>query len=386
LPHFQALQVRILEPEEAVVRTIEQPRTRQSESRSRAPEDWRLRIPEERRRHLRIWFASGATLTFLILVIGGITRLTQSGLSIVDWNPIMGVVPPLSEAQWLEVFERYRQFPEYQKLRQGMTLAEFQFIFFWEYVHRLAARLIGLVFLVPFIIFWVRGYFNPPLRNRVLALFGLGALQGFMGWFMVKSGLVDNPAVSHYRLATHLSIALLIFGLCLWLVWELRVSRMPTPGQTQIRGVYALGGLLMLQILWGAFVAGLDAGLYFNTFPLMGGRVVPPGAMSLEPALRNLVENPITVQWVHRVLGTVLALVSLAVLVQHWRFPADLTSRRLSTAFTTLVLVQYGLGILTVLYFVPVSLGVLHQATAVVILGIWLAWLHHVRNPPVALA
>jgi cytochrome c oxidase assembly protein subunit 15 len=291
-------------------------------------------------------------------------------------------VPPLSEAQWLEAFDRYRQFPEYQKLRQGMTLDEFKFIFFWEYVHRLAARLIGLVFLIPFVFFWIRGYFTPPLRNRVLALFGLGALQGFMGWFMVMSGLVDNPSVSHYRLAAHLSIALVIFGLCLWLFWELRVSRLPTPRRTPGRGIYALGGLLMLQILWGAFVAGLDAGLYFNTFPLMGGRLVPPGAMSLEPALRNLVENPVTVQWVHRVLGTVLALASLAVVVQHWRLPADLVSRRLSTAFATLVLVQYGLGILTVIYFVPVSLGVLHQATAVVILAIWLAWLHHTRNSP----
>ncbi len=369
------------------MRTIEQPRTRQTEAHTGGPEDWRLQIPEERRRHLRIWLASGAVLTFLILVIGGITRLTQSGLSIVDWNPIMGVVPPLSEAQWLEVFERYRQFPEYQRLRQGMTLDEFKFIFFWEYIHRLAARTIGLVFLIPFMFFWIRGYFNPQLRNRTLALFGLGALQGFMGWFMVRSGLVDNPAVSHYRLASHLSIALLIFGSCLWLMWELRTPREPvalglTPGQAQIRGVYALGGLLMVQILWGAFVAGLDAGLYFNTFPLMGGRLVPPGAMSLEPALRNLVENPITVQWVHRVLGTVLAVSSLAVLVQHWRHSGDRISRRFSTAFATLVLVQYGLGILTVIYFVPVSLGVLHQATAVVILGTWLAWLHHVRNLP----
>jgi cytochrome c oxidase assembly protein subunit 15 len=380
--HLQVWKARILEPEEAVVRTIEEPRARQPELHIQSRTDWRLQIPEERRRHLRIWLASGAVLTFLILVIGGITRLTQSGLSIVDWNPIMGVVPPLSEAQWLEAFDRYRQFPEYQKLRQGMTLSEFQFIFFWEYVHRLAARLIGLVFLIPFVFFWIRGYFTPQLRNRVLALFGLGALQGFMGWFMVMSGLVDNPSVSHYRLAAHLSIALVIFGLCLWLFWELRVSRLPTPRRTPGRGIYALGGLLMLQILWGAFVAGLDAGLYFNTFPLMGGRLVPPGAMSLEPALRNLVENPVTVQWVHRVLGTVLALASLAVVVQHWRLPADLASRRLSTAFATLVLVQYGLGILTVIYFVPVSLGVLHQATAVVILAIWLAWLHHTRNSP----
>ena len=192
------------------MRTIEQPRARAGERFTRSRADWRLQIPEERRNHLRIWLASGAVLTFIILVIGGITRLTQSGLSIVDWDPIMGVIPPLNEAQWQQAFERYQQFPEYQKLRQGMTLPEFQFIFFWEYLHRLLARTIGLVFLIPFVFFWVRGYFNPPLRNRTLALFGLGALQGFMGWFMVKSGLVDNPAVSHYRLAAHLSIALLI--------------------------------------------------------------------------------------------------------------------------------------------------------------------------------
>lgn len=299
----------------------------------------------------------------------------------------MGVIPPLNEAQWQQAFERYQQFPEYQKLRQGMTLGDFKFIFFWEYLHRLAARAIGLVFLIPFLFFWVRGYFNPQLRNRTLALFGLGALQGFMGWFMVRSGLVDNPAVSHYRLAAHLSIALLILGSCFWLFRELSVSPVPkrvdhAPRRGLRQGVYALGALLLLQILWGAFVAGLDAGLYFNTFPLMGGRVVPPGAWSLEPALRNLVENPIAVQWVHRVLGTVLAVAALVVFMHHRRIDADLTSRRLSGTFAALVLVQYGLGILTVLFFVPVSLGVLHQATAVIILTVWLAWLHRVRNLP----
>ena len=369
-----------------MVRTIEKNRAPLGERLVRSA-DWRLQIPEERRRHLRIWLASGAMLTFLILVIGGITRLTQSGLSIVDWNPIMGVIPPLNEAQWQQAFERYQQFPEYQKLRQGMTLAEFKFIFFWEYLHRLLARTIGLVFLIPFVFFWVRGYFNPPLRNRTLALFGLGALQGFMGWFMVKSGLVDNPAVSHYRLAAHLSIALLILGGCFWLFRELSVSPVPKPVDRTLRrslrqGVYALGGLLLLQILWGAFVAGLDAGLYFNTFPLMGGKIVPPGAFTLEPMLRNPVENPITVQWTHRVLGTVLALAAVAVFLHGRRIQADRTSRRLSAGFLALVLVQYGLGVLTVLYLVPVSLGVLHQATAVVILTLWLTWLHHVRNLP----
>lgn len=355
---------------------------------TRVPEgtDWRLRIPEARRRRLRIWLASGAALTFLIVVVGGITRLTQSGLSIVDWDPIVGVVPPLGETAWREAFERYRQFPEYRLLRPGMTLAEFRFIFFWEYLHRLIARGIGLVFLVPFLFFLARGYLDRPLRRRVLVLFGLGALQGFAGWFMVSSGLVDRPHVSHYRLAIHLSIALTIFGYCIWLMRELSVEparprAAARPGASwTLRWVGALGALLGVQILWGAFVAGLDAGLYFNTFPLMGGRLVPPNAWALEPALRNLVENPITVQWVHRVLGTVLLLAAAAFVVRARSPRVDPTSLRLGRALALLVGVQYGLGVLTLLLFVPVSLGVLHQATAVAILGVWLVWLHHARG------
>lgn len=353
-------------------------------SRSAAPvPDCRLALDERRRRHLRAWFWSGAALTFVIVVLGGVTRLTQSGLSIVDWNPIVGVVPPLNDAAWEEAFARYRQFPEYQKLRPDMTLPEFQFIFFWEYVHRLAARLIGLVFLVPFGFFLARGYFSRPLLLRALALFGLGALQGFMGWYMVSSGLMDDPRVSHYRLAAHLSIALGIFGLCLWQVRELSVR----PGETGDRpvrggtaGVLALGALLLLQIVWGAFVAGLDAGLYYNTFPLMGGSLLPPGGAMLEPLARNALENPIAVQWVHRVLGTVLALAALAGYLAARRPGGDARHRGLSLAFLMLVLAQYGLGVLTLLLRVPVSLGALHQAFAVVVFAVWLVWLHTVRR------
>lgn len=348
-----------------------------------APADWRTHLDEPRRRHLRAWLWSGAGLTFLIVVIGGITRLTQSGLSIVDWNPIMGVVPPLNEAQWEEAFRRYREFPEYRKLRQGMTLPEFQLIFFWEYLHRLAARLVGVAFLVPFVFFWRRGYFTPPLLRRVVLLFALGALQGFMGWFMVASGLVDDPRVSHFRLASHLTLALTIFGLCFWLARELAVPH-ARPARTArpplARWVYALGALLGLQVLWGAFVAGLDAGLYFNTFPLMGGRLVPQGAWFLDPLPRNLLENPITVQWVHRVLGTALALASAAAFLRSRRPGTDRATRLLSAGFLALVLAQYGLGVLTVLYSVPLPLGVLHQAAAVVLVGLWLAWLHHLRR------
>lgn len=353
---------------------------------SSAATDWRLRLPENRRRHLRLWFYSGAALTFLIVVVGGITRLTQSGLSIVDWQPIMGVIPPLNEAQWEEAFARYRAFPEYQLLRRGMTLGEFQFIFFWEFLHRMVARLIGLVFLIPALYFWVRGYFYRPLGWWAIGLFGLGALQGFMGWYMVASGLVDRPSVSHFRLAIHLSLALMILGGCLWLARELKArpargAAGSTTATLQLGGVvYALGGLLLLQILWGAFVAGLKAGLIFNTFPLMAGGMVPPGAWQLEPVLRNLVENPATVQWMHRVLGTGLALAAVGGFLLHRRPGVSLTSRRLSAAFLALVLVQYVLGVLTLLLRVPVALGVLHQAAAVVIFALWLLWLHHLRS------
>jgi heme a synthase len=348
--------------------------------------DWRLQIPEPRRRALRAWFWSLAGMTLLVLIVGGITRLTQSGLSMVDWQPIMGVVPPLNEAQWQEAFDRYRQFPEYQQLRRGMSLGEFKFIFFWEYLHRMVARAIGLVFLVPFIVFWVRGYFNRLLAGRALVLFGLGAAQGLMGWLMVASGLADRPSVSHYRLAAHLSLAFVIFGYALWLARDLAVRPQPTalaPETRRLlgRGLGILGILLALQVVWGAFVAGLKAGLYHNTFPLMDGRLVPLNLLWLDPAAVNFVQNPIAVQWTHRVLGTVLALAALVFFVRVLRAGGvDAASRRLNVLFLALMAAQYLLGVLTLLYFVPVTLGVAHQALAMVLFGVWLWWVHHVRN------
>jgi cytochrome c oxidase assembly protein subunit 15 len=345
---------------------------------------WRSELSEAKRRHLRAWLWSGAGLTLLTLVIGGITRLTESGLSMVDWNPIVGAVPPLSHAEWEAVFARYREFPEYQKLRPEMTLAEFRFIFFWEYLHRLVARMIGLVFLVPVLWFWARGYLTPPLRRRLLLLFGLGAFQGLMGWFMVMSGLVDDPRVSQYRLAAHLSIAIAIFGSCVWLVRELTT---PSPAQPPsgaravgpTRWVYALGALLALQVVWGAFVAGLDAGFVYNTFPRMGDGLLPPNGFHLRPAVRNLTENPVMVQWVHRVLGTLLLLTAIGAALRTRSGRVDPSSRRLALAFWILVVTQYSLGVLTLLRHVPVPLGVTHQAMALVIVGTWLVWLHHER-------
>jgi heme a synthase len=351
----------------------------------RAGTDWRLAIAEQRRRPLRIWLWTIAAFTFLVLVIGGITRLTQSGLSIVDWQPLMGVIPPMSEAQWQETFDQYRQYPEYQQLRRGMTLDEFKFIFFWEYLHRLVARLIGVVFLVPFVYFWARGYFNPPLLRRALLLFALGASQGVMGWLMVRSGLVDRPSVSHYRLAAHLSLAFIIFGYAVWLARDLALRVSPPRAFAHartllLRGLALVGAVLAVQIVWGAFVAGLKAGFMYNTFPLMVDRLVPAGLLGFEPALLNFVQNPLTVQWLHRVIGTVLLIVTLGFFLRVQRADVDALSRRLNAAFAGMMAGQYLLGVATLLLAVPVALGVMHQAAAMLIFGVWLIWLHHARQ------
>jgi heme a synthase len=349
------------------------------------PADWRRQIHESRRQPLRLWLWSIAAMTLGVLIVGGITRLTQSGLSIVHWQPIMGVIPPLNEAQWVEKFELYRQFPEYQQLRRGMTLHEFKFIYFWEYLHRLLARMIGVVFLVPFIFFSLRGYFNRALASRALALFALGAAQGVLGWIMVKSGLAERPSVSHYRLAAHLSLAFIIFGYAVWLARDLRarlelVVASRADRRLMLFGLAGIGVLIAVQIVWGAFVAGLKAGFFYNTFPLMAGRLVPPHMLAYEPLLRNFIENPVTVQWLHRLIGTVLGTVVVVFAVRVMRAGVDPLSQRLNLALLGLVAVQYLLGVLTLIYTVPVGLGVAHQALAMILFGVWLVWLHHVRS------
>jgi heme a synthase len=263
-----------------------------------------------------------------------------------------------------------------------MSMDEFRFIFFWEYLHRVLARLIGMVFLVPFVYFAVRRYFNRPMAMRALALFALGGMQGVMGWLMVSSGLVDRPSVSHLRLAAHLSLAFVIFGGCVWLARELRSDFTSVPVATRVRSslrtaAVVLGALLGLQIVWGAFVAGLKAGFMYNTFPLMGGRLVPVDLLALDGVLRNFVHNAAAVQWMHRVLGTVLLLAAAVAALRTLRPDVDERTRRLVVTFGGLVAAQYVLGILTVIYAVPVGLGVTHQAAAMVIFGVWIAWVHH---------
>lgn len=342
-------------------------------------------IGGKKKKYIARWLWTGVGLIFVMLVVGGITRLTGSGLSMTDWNLIMGALPPMSAEEWRQAFERYKQFPEYQHINTGMTLWGFKQIFFWEYLHRLLGRLLGLVFLIPFFWFWFRGYFNRKLLKRMFILMGLGAAQGAMGWIMVKSGLVDNPYVSHYRLAAHLLLAFILIGFCAWYALDLQQT---SNRSTQFNPAYkkwglAVGVLLFLQIFWGALTAGLDAGFIYNTFPLMNENWLPRNGFSMQPLLINLVENPGMVQLVHRLLGTILALTVLGL------WGKALTDNSLSQdvklrvhILGVLILVQYVLGIFTLIYYVPVALGVIHQAAAMILWVAWLAYYHYLSTIP----
>lgn len=319
---------------------------------------------------LLVWLTLVGMTVFLIVMVGGITRLTGSGLSMVDWRPILGVIPPLSEADWRQAFDAYKQYPEYRQLNPDMTLDGFRFIFFWEYLHRLLGRLAGLMFLLPLLWFQLRGYLTRPLGLLLLLLLLLGGLQGLLGWYMVQSGLQDLPTVSHYRLAAHLGLALLLLGLLVWTLLGLLDGRgrLPPPAWRPDRRIsLALLGLLCLQLLFGAFTAGLHAGLGYNTFPLMNGSWAPDNLFAMQPFWLNLLENRTTIQFAHRQLGLLLLLGVFGwwlgvVLHQGWRHPSWL---HWLLAFT---LLQVVLGILTLLYLVPPVLASMHQALACLLL------------------
>ena len=333
--------------------------------------------------YIRRWYWSGAILVFVILVIGGITRLTGSGLSMTDWKPIMGSIPPLTETQWEDAFDQYKQFPEYQVVNRGMSMSEFKFIFFWEYLHRMVARFLGLVFIIPFAWFAVKKKFDKTQFRRALFLMTLGIAQALMGWYMVMSGLIDIPAVSHYRLAAHLSLAFIIFGACLWFALDLYDKKqVEISGRSELnRWLILFTVLLVIQIVWGAFVAGLNAGHIYNTFPKMYQYWFPPELWISEPLLINFIENIVTVQWMHRVVGTLLALIVIVMWVRAIQLKSDLTTRMWSFSLFSVVLIQYLIGVFTLIYHVPVWLGVLHQAVAMILLGVVLGYFHHIKQP-----
>jgi len=334
-------------------------------------------------RAVGIWLLGCAAMVLAMAVIGAITRLTESGLSIMEWAPLTGALPPLSQAEWERLFALYRQIPEYQQVNAWMGLEEFKTIFWWEYIHRLWGRLIGIVFAVPLAWFWWRGRIDRPLGKKLLIALALGALQGGLGWFMVASGFADRTDVSQYRLTAHLGLALVIYGYLFWLalavLWPRpERSRDPAVGRLR-RALLWLLALVAVTIASGGFVAGLNAGMTYNTFPLMDGQLIPPGYGDLSPWLLNLFENIAAVQFNHRLLA--VTTVALALVLWLWSLSRDISPAAHGgfAALAILALVQLALGITTLLLVVPVTLGALHQAGAILVLTATLWTLYHLR-------
>jgi cytochrome c oxidase assembly protein subunit 15 len=327
------------------------------------------------------WLLACCALVALMVLVGGVTRLTHSGLSIVEWQPLVGTLPPLNDAQWQEVFEKYKQTPEYRLVNFGMSLAEFKGIFFWEYVHRLLGRLIGLAFFAPLAWFWLRGRLDRRFAWKLLGVFVLGGLQGAMGWYMVKSGLVDDPRVSQFRLTAHLALAFLIFGAMLWIALDLLYPRREARAHAPSRLAAWVAALVFAQVALGGLVAGIRAGKAYNTLPLMNGHLVPPEILMIEPWWKNFFYNMATVQFDHRLVAWVL--LALAAWLW-WRTMRADSGPRASLAAHLLALLlaaQFGLGVWTLLLQVPVALGAAHQFVAVLVFGAALFAAHALRAP-----
>jgi cytochrome c oxidase assembly protein subunit 15 len=321
------------------------------------------------------WLFAVAGLIFVMVVLGGLTRLTESGLSITEWAPIMGALPPLSEADWLVLYEKYKQSPQFRKVFPDLTLAGFKGIFWLEYLHRLLGRVIGLAYAVPLAWFWLRGRIPSGLKPRLMYLLVLGGLQGLLGWYMVASGLVDRPSVSHYRLAAHLGLALILYVAVLWTALGL-VQRRVVPAPALGGRFAAAAGLVAATVLYGAFVAGLDAGLVHNTFPLMGGRLIPDDLIAAEHGWRSVVEHRTAVQFVHRVLATAALLSALWL----WLGARRGKRARAGLGVAAAAALQYALGIATLVALVPVWLGTLHQAGALVLITALTVYAHVARR------
>lgn len=336
-------------------------------------------------RAIAIWLFGTCFLIWLMIMLGGATRLTHSGLSIVEWKPLVGAIPPLSESAWLEEFAKYQQFPEYQLVNHGMTLSEFKFIFFMEYAHRLLGRLIGLFFFIPLIWFWGKGQLTSGLKKMSVGVALIGMAQGFMGWYMVKSGLVKDPSVSHYRLTVHLMLALILFAVLFF-----TGLRQTYPGDKQVRGrgnisvmlVHYSAFAIMLTITYGGFVAGLKAGKMYNTYPLMGGDFIPYEWNHLTPVWMNFFENAATVQWVHRTIAVLTMALVIVAMTGLLRSDFGKSVKDAAKLMIIGIVFQVTLGIMTLLHEVPVSLGTLHQGVAVVVLALILNVIFNVHRRP----
>ena len=315
------------------------------------------------------WLLSGCLLIFFMVILGGATRLTHSGLSMVDWT-LFGSLPPGNADQWAQLFEQYKKYPEYQQVNFDFSVEEFKSIFWWEYIHRMTGRLMGFLFLIPFLYFLFTKKLSKKLSLQLGVLLLLGGFQGLIGWYMVKSGLNKNPDVSHYRLALHLLAAFVTFSYTFWLALTVKFEGIVEPRFPGLKtGLWVLLSVLLLQIVYGAFVAGLNAGLFLNTWPKMGSVWVHEGVTALQPFYRNFIEGMAGVQFVHRYLAYIVVLfVSLI-----WYFGRKLPLSKLQKngilTMVGLVILQFALGVLTLLLAVPIALGIAHQLGAFLLLG-----------------
>jgi len=324
------------------------------------------------------WLLIGCVLIFVMVVVGGITRLTHSGLSISNYKLISGVIPPMNEIEWQEAFDHYKQFPEYQKLNTHFTLQDFKDIYFWEWIHRVIGRLIGLVFILPFLYFLFTRQLSKPTIKKSIILLALGAFQGFLGWYMVKSGLVDRPDVSHYRLAAHLTTAFITFAYTFWVALDLMFPDKKNI-HIKLRNLIRVGlVLLLIQIIYGAFVAGLDAGFIHNFWPMMSEGKFMHETVYIEknPLLKNFIEGKSGVQFVHRILAYFVVFFVFII----WKKARNIQLSSLQTRGINLLLffvgLQFLLGVLTILFQVPVWLGVAHQVGAFLLLASFTFTLH----------
>lgn len=333
------------------------------------------------KKSIMIWLLSGCLLVFVMVVVGGITRLTHSGLSMVEWHLFMGSIPPLTQADWVETFEKYQQFPEFKELNYQFTVEDFKSIFWWEYIHRMIGRLLGLVFLIPFLYFLITKQLSKALIKKCLIMFCMGGFQGFLGWFMVKSGLVSEPHVSHFRLATHLTFAFLTFGFVFWVLLDLYYEKETIfADYPAIRKLgYALFPLVVLQIVYGAFVAGLRAGTVYNTFPKMGSDWIAEGVTAMSPLYENFINGLAGVQFIHRYVAYAIVVLIITIWWKAIKKPIQQSQQFAARGLLYVVVLQFTLGVFTLLYSVPVTLGVLHQAGAFLLLAATLFLMHRFK-------
>ena len=327
-----------------------------------------LSTTDENDRLIAYWLFFCAAVIFGMILLGGVTRLTESGLSMVDWKPLMGVIPPMSEADWQHMFDKYKQFPEYQKINMGMSLEAFKSIFMYEYLHRVLGRLIGIIFILPFLYFYFTKRIKKGLTPKLIIMLIGGGFQGLLGWYMVKSGLVDQPDVSQYRLTAHLGAAVLIFGFILWTAFGLVNETSQQPKELSIFA-YSLSGLIFLMILSGGLVAGTKAGYAYSTWPLMGDSFIPSGLYSMSPLWLSAFEDITTIQFNHRIFAYCIVL--LVVLFATKALKANIQGVARTGLFVLigLLILQVTLGISTLIYHVPIPIAAAHQVVAVALLS-----------------